>query len=72
MKCPASPGCPYCDDDGEWERRMEELDEQARIDAHARDWDPEDMFIRRHAGQRRMSHTAALSSASPSEPGQNP
>lgn len=26
------------------ERRLEELDEQARNDAHAREWDPEDMF----------------------------
>lgn len=34
--CPASPNCPYCDDDGsEWERLCEEADEQARLEAHA-------------------------------------
>lgn len=43
-RCPASPNCPYCDDDGAWERRCEELDAITLVDAHARQWDPEDMF----------------------------
>lgn len=42
--CPNDPRCPYCGDTGEWERRLEELDEQARFEAHRREWDPEDMF----------------------------
>jgi hypothetical protein len=35
-RCPLSPNCPYCDDTGEWERRCEELDEEARLEAHER------------------------------------
>lgn len=41
--CPASPNCPYCDDDGEHERLREEADEEARREAFARDGEEDDL-----------------------------
>lgn len=38
--CPAYPHCPYCDDDGAWEREAEEAALMARLEAHANDDPP--------------------------------
>jgi ribosomal protein L37AE/L43A len=42
VSCPASPNCPYCDDDGEHERRAEEADAEALLEAHMRDPEEDD------------------------------
>jgi hypothetical protein len=43
QSCPYSPNCPYCDSDtSEQERRGEEIDALALIEAHDRAQEPED------------------------------
>jgi len=44
MTCQHSSRCPYCDQSTDWEDEAAAFDRAAEADAHARDWDPEDMF----------------------------
>lgn len=70
-RCPASPDCPYCDDDGEHERLAEEANLDALIEAHLRAQTDEDCDSDTHpkdgdVKQAPLVSGAGLEEASPS------